>query len=290
MLVSTIPSPDSNAFEIGPITVNYYGLAIAAGALLGLWLLRRRYAAVGGDPDFADRAAVWGIVAAVLGARLGFVTTNLGAFVDRPWRILFIWEGGLVFFGGLLLASLTLIWYVRRSGLSLATFADAIAPAIPLAHAVGRWGNYFNQELYGKATGLPWGLEIAAEPTPVHPAFLYESLANLLLVGILVKLGRTGRIVHGGLIFCYLIGYGVIRFLNEQIRVDTDFRLLGLSRNAYAALFIVLLGLAGLWYRNRRTARPAAVPGVDQGGGAKAPRADTGVAGAEGDPDTDVSQ
>lgn len=267
MLVSTIPSPDSDAFEIGPLTVNYYGLAIAVGALLGLWLLRRRFAAVGGDPDFADRAAVWGIVAAVIGARLGFVTTNFGSFVDRPWEILFIWEGGLVFFGGLLLGSLTLLWYIRRHGVSVATFADAAAPAIPLAHAVGRWGNYFNQELYGKPTGLPWGLEIAAEPVPVHPAFLYESLANLVLAGVLILLGRTGRVVYGGLIFCYLIGYGVIRFLNEQIRVDTEWRLfedaaVELSRNALGALLIVLIGVAGLWYRQRRTSRPAAVPDV----------------------------
>lgn len=252
MFFATIPSPSSNAIDLGPLTVHFYGLAIALGAVLAVSLLRRRYAAAGGDPDLADRTAVWAILAGVVGARLAYVSTNLDRFAERPWAILFIWEGGLAFFGGLLFGALTALWYLRRQGVTLSTFVDAGAPCIPLAHAVGRWGNYFNQELYGTPTGLPWGLEIDHEPVPVHPTFLYESLANLVLVAVLLALGRAGRLARGSLIFVYLIGYGTIRFLLELIRTDTTFRLFGLSRNGYVALLVVTIGALGLTWWNRR--------------------------------------
>jgi len=252
-VLATIPSPPSNAVEIGPLTLHFYGLAIATGALLAVWLLRRRYAATGGDPDLADRTAVWAVMAGLVGARLAFVSTNLDRFADRPWAVLFVWEGGLAFFGGLLFGALTALWYLRRQGALTPSFLDAGAPCVPLAHAVGRWGNYFNQELYGTPTGLPWGLEIDREPQPVHPTFLYESLSNLLLVGVLLSLERTGRLARGSLIFVYLIGYGTIRFLLELIRTDTEFRLFGLSRNGYVALLVVLIGLSGLVWWNRRS-------------------------------------
>jgi prolipoprotein diacylglyceryl transferase len=260
---ATIPSPDRRVLEIGPVPIHFYGIAIALGLILAVWLLRRRWAAVGGDPDLVDRTAVWAVVAGVIGARLGFVTTNFPSFLERPQHIVAIWEGGLVFFGGLLFGAVTAVWYLRRQRVDLASFADATAPVLPLAHAIGRWGNYFNQELYGSPTDLPWGLEIEREPTPVHPTFLYESLANLVLCGVLIWLGRTRRVARGALLFCYLIGYGVIRFLLEQIRVDTDFRFLGQSRNAYAALLVIAIGIAGLLWQRRRAAATDAV-GADR--------------------------
>lgn len=252
-MLATIPSPPSNAVEIGPLTVHFYGLAIAIGVLLAVWLLRRRYAAAGGDPDLADRTAGWAVLAGLLGARLAYISTNLDRFFpERPWAVLFVWEGGLAFFGGLTLGALTALWYLRRNGARLPEFLDAGAPCIPLAHAIGRWGNYFNQELYGTPTDLPWGLEIDREPGPVHPTFLYESLANIVLVGVLIWLGRTGRLARGSLIFVYLMGYGTVRFLLELIRTDTEFRLLGISRNGYVAVLIVTIGLVGLFWWNRR--------------------------------------
>ena len=254
-MLATIPSPPSNAVELGPFTVHYYGVAIAIGVVLAVWLLRRRVAAAGGDPDLADRTAVWAIMAGLLGARLAYVSTNLDRFFpERPWAVLFVWEGGLAFFGGLTLGTLAALWYLRRNDALTPTFIDAAAPCIPLAHAIGRWGNYFNQELYGTPTDLPWGLEIDREPGPVHPTFLYESLANLVLVAVLLLLGRGGRLARGSLIFVYLIGYGTVRFLLELIRTDTEFRLLGLSRNGYVALLVVTVGLVGLVWWNRRGA------------------------------------
>lgn len=257
-VLATIPSPPSNAVDIGPLTLHFYGLAIALGALVAVWLLRRRYAAVGGDPDLADRTAVWAVLAGLVGARLAFVSTNLDRFVDRPWAILFVWEGGLAFFGGLTLGGLASLWYLRRQGALTPAFLDAAAPCLPLAHAIGRWGNYFNQELYGTPTGLPWGLEIDQEPLPVHPTFLYESLANLTLAGVLILLGRSGRLARGSLLFVYLMGYGVIRFLLELIRTDTEFRLFGISRNGYVAGLVFAVGVAGLVWWQRRQASSAA--------------------------------
>ena len=251
-MLATIPSPQDNALEIGPLSLHYYGLAIAVGILLAVWLLRRRYTAAGGDPELPDRVAVVAVLAGMVGARLAYVSTNLDRFAERPWAILFVWEGGLAFYGGLTLGALAGLWYLRRNNALDPVFLDAAAPCLPLAHAVGRWGNYFNQELYGTPTGLPWGLEIAAEPAPVHPTFLYESLGNLALFAVLLALGRTGRLVRGSLIFVYLVGYGTIRFLLELIRTDTDFRLLGLSRNGYVSALVVIVGLVGLVWWNRR--------------------------------------
>lgn len=257
MPVATIPPPPANALELGPLTVHFYGVAIAVGVLVAVTLLRHRYAALGGDPDLTDRTAIWAVGAGLVGARLGYISTNLDRFVDRPLAVFAIWEGGLVFFGGLTLGALTAVWYIRRHGADIPAFADAVAPALPLAHAIGRWGNYFNEELYGTPTGLPWGLEVTHEPLPVHPTFLYESLANFLLAGTLVLAGRTGRLARGTLIFGYCAGYGVIRFLLELLRTDTTFRLFGLSRNAYAAIAIFLVGVVGgLWWQ-RRSPTPA---------------------------------
>lgn len=259
-MFALIPPPPGNVLEIGPLTVHYYGIAIAIGVVLAVLLLRRRYSALGGDPDLADRTAVWGVGIGFLGGRLAYVSTHLDRFVDRPWAILFIWEGGLAFFGGLTLGTLAVLWYLRRNGADVWTFGDAAAPGIPLAHAIGRWGNYFNEELYGTPTDLPWGLRVTHEPQPVHPTFLYESLANLVLFGLLLLASRSGRIRRGGLIFCYLAGYGAIRFLTELLRTDTTFRVFGLSRNAYVALAIVVIGLVGLRWRQRQPVPPTSEP------------------------------
>jgi prolipoprotein diacylglyceryl transferase len=268
LLLASIPSPETNTFSIGPLEVHYYGLFIAAGAMLAVFIARRRYAARGGSADVADGAAFWALVCGFLGARLAYASTHLDTFEGRPWAILFIWEGGLALFGGLTGGALGALFYLRRNNGDIPAFADSVAPALPLAQAIGRFGNYFNQELYGTPTTLPWALEIDPEnrvegyqdSATFHPTFLYESLYNLVLVGALLFIDKKKIFKRrGSLIFAYGIGYGFGRFLLELIRTDTTFRFLGLSRNAYVALLVMLGAAVLLFIYERRT--PEGVPG-----------------------------
>jgi prolipoprotein diacylglyceryl transferase len=264
--LATIPPPPGEGLDLGPFTLRFYGLAIMVGVLAAVWLARRRYLQVGGDPAVVDAVAGWALVAGVVGARVGFVLPRLDRYAADPLGALAVWEGGLTFFGALAGGLLGAWWALRRRGVPLGLFVTVAAPAIPLAQAIGRWGNYFNQELYGTPTDLPWALEIepahridpfqAAET--FHPAFLYESSWNLALVAVLVWVGRRYRLRRGGLFFAYLVGYGLGRFWIELLRVDTEFRVLGLSRNNLNAVLIVALGLGGLWWSSRHGDREAA--------------------------------
>ena len=266
---ASIPSPSQNTISLGPLDVHFYGVAIALGVIAAVLLGRRRYAALGGDPDLSDRLGFWGVLVGILGGRLAYTSTHLDRFADRPWAVLFIWEGGLAIFGGLTLGFAFGIWFARRIGVVMPAGLDAVIPGVPLAQAFGRWGNYFNQELYGTPSTLPWALEI--DPAnrvagyegyaTFHPTFLYESLANLALFGVLIWLGRRGKLREGSLFFVYLAGYGAIRFLVELLRTDTTFRLLGLSRNNWVAALVCLGGIAALrWWQTRRPFVPVGTP------------------------------
>jgi len=270
-LFASIPSPSANTFTIGPLEVHFYGLLIASGAMLAAIVTRRRYEARGGSLEVADGVAFWALVFGFLGARLAYVSTHLDRFDGRPWAILFIWEGGLALFGGLAGGALAALWYLRRHQGDIGAYADAVAPALPLAQAVGRWGNYFNQELYGTPSDLPWAVEIDPqnrvapyqEFATFHPTFLYESIYNLCLVALLLYIDRKKVLKRKGSLFLvYGIGYGLARFLLELIRTDTTFRFLGLSRNAYVALIVVVVGSVCL-YLYERSAPVAARVQVD---------------------------
>jgi prolipoprotein diacylglyceryl transferase len=273
-VLASIPSPPTNVIEIGPLTVHVYGLAIATGALVAIWILRRRYAGMGGDPDIADRAAVFAAVSAIVGARIGYVLPRLGRYLEDPIQIVAIWRGGLTFFGALVGGLLAAMWYLRRKDQRFADFLHAVAPAVPVAQAIGRLGNYFNQELYGRPTELPWALEIDP-PNRVpgyelfetfHPTFLYEMLWNLALAAVLVWLDGRVRLRRGSLFLLYLIGYGVGRFWIELLRIDVPDRILGLSRNNWNALFIVVIGAIGLWWwESRKPAEPEAIEHIEGG-------------------------
>ena len=269
MILATIPPPPGQLITIGPLSIHYYGVLIGIGALLAIALGRRRWAALGGDPELVDRVGLVAVLAGLLGGRTGYVLTHLGSFADRPWAVLFVWEGGLAIFGGLTVGILVGLWQARRLGMPVPAAVDAIIPGLPVAQAIGRWGNYFNQELYGTPTDLPWALEVdpsrRAEPytefATFHPTFLYESLLNLVLVAVLLWLGARRRLRQGSLIFVYLAGYGFIRFSVELLRTDTTFRILGLSRNNWIALAVFLGGLAGLWWWQRHGPdRPVGTP------------------------------
>ena len=260
MLLASIPSPSFNEISIGPLEIHIYGILIGLGVLVAAITMTRRYAAWGGDAEYLERVILWTVVLGFVGARLAYVSTHLGRFEGRWYAILFIWEGGLALFGGLTAGAITAVTMLRRSGGDPWAFADAGAVGLPLAQGIGRWGNYFNQELFGTPTDLPWALEIDRANRPAeylnaetfHPTFLYESLWNvLILVPVVLWLERGGKLARGSSIAVYMIMYGTVRFLTELIRTDTTFRFLGISRNGWVASLVVIAGVALLRWRQR---------------------------------------
>ena len=251
-VLASIPSPSVNGFEIGPLRVTFYGILITLGVLVAWRLTRSRFEARGGDPDSLERLLLRVVVFGFLGARLAYVSTHLSRYEGEWWKVIAIWEGGLALYGGITAGAITIFLYSRRWGLELPDVLDSLAPSLPIAQAIGRWGNYFNQELFGTPTDLPWGLEIDPANRPAafpdaatfHPTFLYESLWNLALAAFILWLDRRSLVPRGRLIAVYLGGYGLIRFLLELIRTDTTFRLLGLSRNGWVSLAVVGIAVA----------------------------------------------
>src|SRR5690606_23611478 len=211
-----------------------------------------RFEARGGDPDSLERLLLRVVVFGFLGARLAYVSTHLSRYEGEWWKVIAIWEGGLALYGGITAGAITIFLFSRRWGLELPDVLDSLAPSLPIAQAIGRWGNYFNQELFGTPTDLPWGLEIDPANRPAafpdaatfHPTFLYESLWNLALAAFILWLDRRSLVPRSRLIAVYLGGYGLIRFLLELIRTDTTFRLLGLSRNGWVSLAVVGIAVA----------------------------------------------
>jgi prolipoprotein diacylglyceryl transferase len=227
--LASIPSPSSGVLSLGPISIHAYGLMIALGVVAGVWLSGRRLeAAGGGTRDDFTNIAMWAVAAGVIGARLYYIVTDKSQPWKTPSRWIKIWEGGLGIPGGLLLGVLVAMWAAKRRGLSVPAVFTAAAPAVPLSQAIGRWGNWFNQELFGRPTTLPWGLRIDdahlpagyAHGTLFHPTFLYESLWNLALCGVLLLIDRTMRLRPGRLLAVYVAGYAVGRFWVEGLRID----------------------------------------------------------------------
>jgi len=261
-ILASIPSPSQNVLEIGPLTIHFYGIMIAIGVIVAVLVSKRRYERFGGDGELLERVAIWAVAIGFLGARFGYVLTHTGDFIDRPWGVLFIWEGGLALYGGLTIGALTAIILLRKWNGDIFAFGDAVAVGIPLAQAIGRWGNYFNQELFGTPSSLPWAVEIdpniaaaAGYPgfTTFHPTFLYESLWNIFLTaGIILWLEYRGKLAKGSSIALYLIIYGTGRFVMELMRTDTTFRLFGLSRNGWLSALAVVFGIGMLWWMQRR--------------------------------------
>jgi prolipoprotein diacylglyceryl transferase len=263
--VGSLPSPSSGTFDLGPLHIHAYGLMIALGVVAGVWLMGRRFEQRGiGSKDDANAIAMWGVIGGVIGARLYHVATDWSKFSNHLADIPKIWQGGLGIPGGLLLGTFFGVWAIRRRGLPVAVALDCAAPAIPLAQSIGRWGNWWNQELFGGPTKLPWALRIDSAHVPkfinsvtskeepvypgvstFHPTFLYESLANLALCLALVALSRKVKLRMGHLMASYVIGYGIIRFLVEGLRIDTAHHVRGLRWNQWVAL-IAIVG-AGLY-------------------------------------------
>jgi prolipoprotein diacylglyceryl transferase len=281
-VLAYLPPPPTNGFHIGPLFFHFYGLAIAIGVLLAFWLARKRWQEVGRDPGEIEIAGIWAVVAGFIGGRAAYVSTHTGDFSGRWLHVFAIWEGGLALYGGLTLGILTGIFVAWRRGLPVLLALDAAIPGIPLAQAFGRWGNYFNQELFGTPTKVPWALEVEPAHRPLkyqafstfHPTFLYESIWDLVIVGTLLWLSSRRRLRTGSIVLCYLMMYAFGRFLLELIRTDTTYRLFGLSRNAYVSLAVMLGAGAWLYLRERRG--PAGEPGAGGEAGADVPGAPGG--------------
>jgi prolipoprotein diacylglyceryl transferase len=262
--LAAIPSPSSGELSIGPLDLRAYGLMIALGVVAAVWLFGRRLEAAGiGTREDASAVALWAVPAGIVGARLYHVATDWHRFSDDVWSIFEIWKGGLGIPGGMALGIAVGIWALWRRGIPLGPALTAVAPALPLAQAIGRWGNYFNQELFGRPTDLPWALEIdddkaiaAGYPpgTTFHPTFLYESLWNLALCGLLIWICKRFRLRPGRLLAVYVLGYGIGRFWVEGLRIDDAKEGGGLRLNQWMAL-VIAVGAAGYlfvdWLRHR---------------------------------------
>jgi prolipoprotein diacylglyceryl transferase len=252
-ILASIPSPSDNAIKIGGLELRAYGLAIALGVVAAVWIARRRWAARGGDPDDISRIALWAVLAGLIGARLYHVLTDLDRFEGRWLHVFAVWEGGLGIPGGLIAGVGTGAFVAHRRGLPVAQLLDVVAPALPVAQAIGRLGNWFNQELFGRPTDLPWGLEIDPAHRPAgylnvatfHPTFLYEALWNLALAGGLVLWERHHPNSRPGRLFAfYVAGYAVGRAWVEALRIDPAAHLFGVRWNIWMS-FIAFVGAVG---------------------------------------------
>ena len=270
-VLASLPSPPSRSIDIGPLELRAYGLAIAAGVLVAVAIAQRRWQRAGGDADDIPAVALWAVPAGVVGARAWHVLTDWPRFRGRWWDVFALWEGGLGIPGGILLGTLVGVAVARRRGLAVGRVMDAAAPAIPVAQAIGRLGNWFNQELYGRPSELPWAIEIDPDHRPArhadvetfHPTFLYEALWNLALAGLLVWAGRRLRLRAGQLFWLYVAGYAAGRLWVEALRVDPASTILGLRVNIWTSL--VALGLAAAVLTLRRVPREETTPSTAGG-------------------------
>jgi prolipoprotein diacylglyceryl transferase len=266
VVLASIPSPPSNGFNLGPLFVHAYGLAYVVAIAVAVLITGRRWQARGGDPALAQEVALWGVPAGLIGGRLYFLATSWNEVPHHWWGPLAIWHGGLGIWGGIAGGVLGGYVAVRRRGADVPAFMDAVAPALLVAQAIGRIGNWFNQELFGGPTTLPWGLEIDPAHRPAryaqfatfHPTFLYELIWNLALAGALVLLGRRRDIRPPGIFALYVAGYSLARVGEELLRVDPSKHVLGMRLNFWVASALTVAGLIWFWRSQRRPRASAA--------------------------------
>lgn len=280
-------------FWVGPLFIRFYGIIIMLGAVAAAFLAEREARRRGLNSEYVWDGLIWVLIGGIVGARLWHIFTPQPSqilyqnkdtlfYLTHPLDAIAIWEGGLGIPGGIIGGGLALYWFTRRRGLSFPEWADIAAPTVALGQAIGRWGNFFNQELYGLPTNLPWGIYIEpqfrvppyTEFERFHPLFLYESLWNLMNMGLLLWLGRrySNWLKKGDILLIYLIIYPVGRFLLEFIRVDSA-QVAGININQWVSLIVAVLAGGALFLRHRYSSKTEEVKNLAE--------ADEGTAAAD---------
>jgi prolipoprotein diacylglyceryl transferase len=261
-LLGSIPSPSSGVVHIGPLVIHMYGVMLLAGIAACVWLTNRRWRAVGGEFDLVVRVTVWGVAFGVIGARIYHDLTSWADVPSPKWKGVFeVWQGGLGIWGGILLGAIAGVIVIKRAGERPLVFLDAAAPGLLLAQGIGRIGNWWNQELFGKPTKLPWGLQIDDYHLPphtpsylhgtlFHPTFLYELIWDVLGVLILLWVAKRFSLKPPALFALYVSYYCFGRFFEELLRIDPSHHIAGLRLNAWVSV-IVFLGSTGffIWWQ-----------------------------------------
>jgi prolipoprotein diacylglyceryl transferase len=264
-VLASIPSPSVSYFDIGPLRIHFYALCIIAGIIVATLLTNHRLTKRGAEPWVVIDIALIAVPLAIIFARVYHVLTHWSFYFGPgrdPLSALYIWEGGIAIYGALIGGAIGALLGCRWTGIKFWSFADALAPGLIIAQAMGRLGNYFNHELFGLPTTLPWGLQIEstnpafpaglAPGTLFHPTFLYEMIWNLLGAAVLLWVGNRLRLQWGRLFGLYLIWYSAGRIVWESIRIDPSDVFLGLRTNVWAAIFGVIVGVIIMIVQKRR--------------------------------------
>lgn len=252
-MFASLPSPSAGSLQLGPLRFNAYGMMIALGVVAAVWLFRKRLAQRGiGNPDDASQIAMWAVPFGIIGARAYHVITDWERFQGRLFDAFKIWQGGLGIWGGVVGGVFGGILVARKRRIGIAVGLTCVAPALALAQSIGRWGNWFNQELFGRPTTLPWALRVSAGKaqeagfpagTTFHPTFLYESLGCLVLALALIKIDQRWRPRDGRLFGMYVAGYTFLRFFVESLRIDTAKHFGGLRLNQWTSIIVFVFAI-----------------------------------------------
>lgn len=256
LIPGSIPSPDQGVWHLGPFPVRAYALAIILGVVAAVWMGEKRWVARGGTSGQVGDVALWAVPFGLIGARLYHVMTDHDLYFGagkNAWTALQIWQGGLGIWGAIAGGAFGAWLACRRYGIKMLPLMDALAPALLLAQAIGRWGNYFNQELFGRPTTKPWGLEIDvahrpdgyAEFATFHPTFLYECLWNLGAMGVVLYLDKRLRLGYGRCFALYVMAYCLGRGWIEHLRIDAvEYNdVLGLRLNVWTSIILFTAAL-----------------------------------------------
>ncbi|NLU74630.1 prolipoprotein diacylglyceryl transferase [Streptomyces sp. HNM0575] len=297
-ILAFIPSPSAGEIHLGPVPLRGYAFCIIIGVFVAVWLGGRRWVARGGRVGTVADIAVWAVPFGLVGGRLYHVITDYQLYFGegRNWIDAFkIWDGGLGIWGAVALGALGAWIGCRRRGISLPAYADAVVPGVALAQAIGRWGNWFNQELYGRATDLPWAVEIDAQHRPVdtpslatyHPTFLYESLWCVGVAALVIWADRRFKLGHGRALGLYVAAYTVGRFWVEYLRVDDAHHIAGLRLNDWTSIIVFIGAVAGIVISAKtRPGRETDVePELPGEGGSASGGSGSGTAGGSGSKD-----